>query len=247
VRLNPPTYEVHHGGEVIGPFPFAEITRKLRRGELEATDSYRRFGKTGWKRIDQTLERNRFWEFIFFGLSAFTFILAGLWATYWGMKILSSDRESAAWPSAMGKITFSYVENKDTNDNRFNFQPKVGYEFQSGGRLRHSEYIYQECVTGRESWAQSVVERYPVGSKHLVYFESPRSRLAMLEPGLHPHSFLCIGIGWVALYTGTLMAITSLRIRCRALVHKPSRREAIMGLVAFASVFVFFAIVYWLP
>jgi len=116
VRLHPPTYEVQHGSEVLGPFRFGEIARKLQRGELEVTDTFRRLGKTEWRRLDRALERNRLGEVIFFGPYAIGFVLAGLLATWWGMKILSWDRMSAAWPTAMGRITYSNVEYKATTD-----------------------------------------------------------------------------------------------------------------------------------
>lgn len=239
--------EVLSGGEIKGPLSFRQILSMLRDGDILLDDSYRRAGTSKWQSIKQRLQRNRYWGMLSLGIGALFLILAGVWALDLGLRVLKLEIQSTSWPSAEGQITASQVVQE--HDGNFHYKPDIYYVYKVGGHLLVGDCVYPECMMlGRESWAQSIVTRHPVGSSCRVYYTPYNPARPILEPGVYPHSFTVPGLGCMLLYTGTLFGILAIGSCSGPLVPpKPSRRAGIFLLLVFGSVFVGFAIVCWLP
>jgi len=146
----------------------------------------------------------------------------------------------------MGRISFSKIENRAGKT--FEYHPHVGYQYEVDGHHYFSEIIYPECSLGRQSWAQSVVARYPPQGSCLVYYSPQHPGYAVLEPGVHPHSFIFTGVGAMLVYGGSLAAIAMLRVARRPLVPPALRRgEVFVCLALILSFYVGVAVFCWLP
>ncbi|QDV19004.1 hypothetical protein Pan153_36650 [Gimesia panareensis] len=92
-------------------------------------------------------------------------------------------RQSANWPQTEAEITQSEVK---TGQNRAKpaWTPVVSYRYSVDGKnYTSSDIAFRSFETPIPSHAEEVVEKYPVGSKHPVFYSPEDHSKAVLEKG----------------------------------------------------------------
>lgn len=114
---------------------------------------------------------------------------------------LSAKRRAQAakkWPVAPGEIASSQVKQEHrytAQGYRLYFIPEIIYRYRVNGRDYESRRINFNVAQGvTEAWAQSFVDRYPVGKKVNVSYHPVRPEESVLE-----HTEVSLIIGWFIL------------------------------------------------
>ncbi len=131
---------------------------------------------------------------------------AGVCMMAWGGYEIKGSRESGSWPSTNGTITSSSMSKRTTRDSnhrtRTTYYPKIGFQYQVGGRTYTSTRIaFGTGETGGSvKWARKVVNKYPVGNTVTVYYNPQDPQYGVLESGITWRSiiFLLAGLAFFA-------------------------------------------------
>jgi hypothetical protein len=117
----------------------------------------------------------------FIGVFVGTAILA------WGIGQLRLARASRDWPRVEGRVTSSYIE-----DNRRWGTARVEYAYSVAGSRYTSRQISFDLFNGPGGYgrARSIVARYPVRRKVLVYYAPGRPATAIVEPEVYSPFFM---------------------------------------------------------
>lgn len=98
-------------------------------------------------------------------------------------KKISEARQSANWPQTEAEITRSEVKTGQ-NRGRPSWDPIVSYRYSVDGKnYTSSDIAFRGYSTPIPSHAEEVVNKYPVGSKHPVYYSPEDHSKAVLEKG----------------------------------------------------------------
>ena len=127
------------------------------------------------------------------------FVVAGLLATLWGLRIIVQARRTAQWPTVQGIIEKSIVTSND-ND----LLPNIIFCYEVNGQAYQRSVEFPRDVTPSQEFASSYVDRYPEGSHVLVYYNPENPENATLEPGLGQGDWLVFAIGLGMLVFGIL-------------------------------------------
>ncbi|MEQ8853070.1 DUF3592 domain-containing protein [Gimesia sp.] len=98
-------------------------------------------------------------------------------------KKISEARQSANWPQTEAEITQSEVKTGQ-NRRRPAWTPIVSYRYSVDGKnYTSSDIAFRSFETPIPSHAEEVVDKYPVGSKHPVFYSPEDHSKAVLEKG----------------------------------------------------------------
>ena len=99
---------------------------------------------------------------------------------YWNKSRLV--RRSKRWPSTLGEIIESKMV-RESNDHGNHYHPKIVYRYSARGRSFEGDTVQIGVGgnTGARRKARETVNRYPVGSQVLVYFDPGKPDRACLE------------------------------------------------------------------
>ncbi len=133
------------------------------------------------------------------------FLLVGL-GTFWGLFVGPMLQAFSArnWPEAPCVILASEVKtNRDSDGDTYS--PELRYRFPMDGKdLESTRYGFMK-ISGSHRWAKEIIERYPVGSNTVCYYNPQRPDQAVLNRnlgwsilfGLIPLVFVIVGGGIV--------------------------------------------------
>lgn len=84
------------------------------------------------------------------------------------------------WPSTMGTVTMSTIEQRSSSDSGYTDYPVVQYSYQVGGQAFQSYKLAPGPEVGGTG-ARKVVDRYPVGAQVMVFYNPENPSEAVLE------------------------------------------------------------------
>lgn len=132
------------------------------------------------------------------------FIVAGVLATIWGLRILFMARKSQQWPSVEGLI-----EESDLSSARDDLLPHIIYSYSVSQQSYRQAMKFSGDITPTQEFAQSYVDKYPVGSRVQVYYNPAKPEIATLEPGMGKGDWLILVIGLVMILFGFLLLLVN--------------------------------------
>ena len=107
------------------------------------------------------------------------FIIAGVFASLWGWRIIARGRETLAWPKTNGTITQSEPAS-DADD----LLPLIGFSYQVDNKNYQQTHHFPASVTPSPELSKSYLEKYPVGTSLPVHYHPDDPENATIEPGL---------------------------------------------------------------
>jgi Protein of unknown function (DUF3592) len=122
---------------------------------------------------------------IVIGIVLLALLFTGVW----------QGRVSLKWPTVEGEIVESYVWEDDEAS-----RPRVRYRYQVDDQEYTSDFITFKAYWLVRKTAETMVDRYPVGSRVQVHYNPRRPNRAVLEPGasLPPAVALIFVLAWLA-------------------------------------------------
>ncbi len=148
--------------------------------------------------------------FFFSRIFPLPFALIGAIVLLFGMRHFGHARASLDWPVADAVITASeVVRSRSSNDSGPTYRPEVSYDYSvDGASLSGDRISFGGAVSSsNQSWARSVVARYPVGGQVQVRYHPDDPSLVVLEPGMNWAVWLLPGFGALFLLVGVAMLI----------------------------------------
>lgn len=130
------------------------------------------------------------------------FVVAGIGATLWGLRIILLARQSLEWPSVEGEIKAS-----EMSSDEFDLLPNIEYGYSVDQRTFLQTLKFPSDVTPTREFAQSYVDRYPVGGKVQVFYKPDNPIQSTLEPGLAKGDWLVLAIGLGMLLIGIVLFV----------------------------------------
>jgi len=131
------------------------------------------------------------------------FVVAGLLATFWGLRIIVMARKTLQWPAVEGTIEESKVASESTESN--DLLPHIKFCYSIEHQTFQQVLKFPGDITPSEEFAKSYVDKYPVGSRVQVYYNPANPEIATLEPGLGKGDWLVLAIGLGTLVFGILL------------------------------------------
>jgi hypothetical protein len=126
----------------------------------------------------------------------------GLVAIWGGFELRERARRMTTWPSVLGRVTASAVvaEGAFQTDGSTSYYPQIRYTYVVAGRgyAGQRRSLLNVGVEGVfRGGAQRIVERYPVGSDVLVFYDPANPSEAILErtdPVAGPTLLVAVGV-----------------------------------------------------
>ena len=127
-------------------------------------------------------------------------IVGAVLTIFLGIPMMLNALESKGWPAADGVVTVSEFTSNRDDDGSVTYGASIAYDYTvSGTSLTGSNVHFGQYGTSDPSYGRSIVNRYPVGKRVRVYYNSDDPSTSVLEPGAGWSSFMVGGIG--ALFT----------------------------------------------
>ena len=120
---------------------------------------------------------------IFIGIGVLLLLGAGL-AYLFRQRTAAKQAASVTWPTVQGEVTRAWVHSFRDNNQNLQYMARVKFAYEVQGQRYESERIAWggrgSSVVSTE--AQTVVDRYPTGSRVPVHFNPQKPKEAVLEP-----------------------------------------------------------------
>ncbi len=121
---------------------------------------------------------------LFGGLFALFMLLIGAVLAGIGLFIMQRQRAAAAWPQAAAVIEVSEVIAERHFEGNLYFRPIIRYRYSApGGSYSGDQLATSNRLYPKESTAQKVTARYPVGSTVMARYNPANPAEAVLERG----------------------------------------------------------------
>lgn len=133
------------------------------------------------------------------------FILGGLVASAWGLRVLIVARKSLKWPFVEGVIEESSLSSEGDD-----LLPHIMYSYTVEQQYYRQLLRFSGDITPSQEFAKSYVEKYPAGVHVKVYFNSENPEISTLEPGPGKGDWLILSIGLSMFIFGMLLFISSI-------------------------------------
>lgn len=114
------------------------------------------------------------------GIIGFVFLILNV--IFLGILFFMRRKMAAVsqWPSTMGTVTSSYLEQRHSSDSGYTNYPVVEYSYQVGGQSHQGMKIAPGPEVGGTG-AGKVVARYPAGAQVMVFYNPQNPSEAVLE------------------------------------------------------------------
>lgn len=129
-----------------------------------------------------------------YGIILILVTLAGLAISLWGWLILRQSKQRRQWPSVTGVI-----EASEPHSEQDDLLPNIVYRYEVGGETYRRSLQFPGGTNPMPEFAQSYVDKYPVGAEVQVYYQPDRPGQSTLEPQTRGD--------WMILALGILMTV----------------------------------------
>jgi hypothetical protein len=136
-------------------------------------------------------------QFRFAYAFAGVFIVGGLIALGFGVWNLVWTFRSADWPATEGVIQTASLETRSNDNSHVTHAAKISYTYEVAGTNYTGTRVAFGEMSASATYAQGILNRFPVGKKVPVYFFPNDPQLALLETGVHGGTWICFGVGTV--------------------------------------------------
>jgi hypothetical protein len=131
------------------------------------------------------------------------FIIVGLVVMGAGVWMLIKSLRSEQWPVTDGVILTAEMKSH-SGEHGDTYSANVTYDYQVAGVKFIGKKISIGQMSSSTSYAQEILNRYPVGKKVSVHYSPNDSSEAVLETGIHGGTWICFGVGLAFVLAGTM-------------------------------------------
>lgn len=128
------------------------------------------------------------------------FVVAGVLAALWGLRVMTTGRRSLQWPSVEGTI-----EECKISSDEFDLLPHISFRYQVNQRSYQQSLKFPGDVTPTKEFAQGYVDKYPAGTRVHIYYNPGNPQDSTLEPGAGRGDWLILAIGISMVVIGSLL------------------------------------------
>ena len=146
---------------------------------------------------------------IFFGI----FLVVGIGVSILGVQTTQKSIASDNWPQTQGTIITSDIETHKTHTKHgysYTYGPEIVYTYSVNGQSYTANKVsYSTGSSSDVSYAQKIVNTYPVGTQIPVFYNPENPTEAVLEPGSNTMTYFPIifGIVFIAVGIGGIIYI----------------------------------------
>lgn len=131
------------------------------------------------------------------GLKVFLwfFIGIGFVAISVGANLAFQSFRCKSWPTSQGIIRSAKMGRHRSNKGGTTYSADVSYDYSVGGSRYTGTKVAFGTMSASASYAQNILNHYPVGGKVPVYYSPGDPQTAVLERGIHGGTWVCFGVG----------------------------------------------------
>ena len=131
------------------------------------------------------------------------FILGGLLASGWGLRVLLVARKSLQWPFVEGVIEESRLSSEGDD-----LLPHIMYSYTVEQQNYRQVLKFSGDITPTQEFAKSYVDKFPADAQVKVYYNPEHPEISTLEPGPGKGDWLILSIGLSMFLFGLLLLIS---------------------------------------
>jgi hypothetical protein len=133
------------------------------------------------------------------------FIIVGAIVIGCGAYTLIRSLRCEHWPTTDGVVQSAQMARHEGDaDHGDTYSADVSYSYQVAGVNYDGNRLAFGSVSSSSSYAQGILNHYPVGQKVSVHYDPANPELAVLETGIHGGTWVCFGVGTVFLLAGIM-------------------------------------------
>jgi hypothetical protein len=137
-------------------------------------------------------------------LFCWLFIVIGLALLSVGVFITIKSLRTEHWPVTEGIVRSAEQKSESGSDGGTTYSAAVTYTYQVGGASYTGEKVSIGQMSASSSYAQKILNRYPVGKKVSVHYAPGDPTEAVLETGIHGGTWICLAVGTAFALFGTM-------------------------------------------
>lgn len=146
-------------------------------------------------------------RFLFARLFPIPFLVVGILILTLGVKSFYLAKDSMSWPSAVGLVEFSSVEQR-RNDDSTTYEAEILYHYEVEGVVYSSNRIsFGNVSTSNPNEARRFVNEFPVDSEVTVFYSAGDPEKSVLKPGVHAGTYFMPIFGLIFALCGIGMFI----------------------------------------
>lgn len=130
------------------------------------------------------------------------FIVAGLFATIWGWRIIINGRKTLNWPRTEG-----IIEESRSSDN--DFLPLIHYRYTVAEQTFQQKFEFPPGTSPSNELTSSYLKKYIKGAKVSVSYDPDHAEKATIEPGLANGDWFVFVLGVLTTLFGILFLFFS--------------------------------------
>ncbi len=132
------------------------------------------------------------------------FIIAGLFATLWGWRIIREGKKTLLWPKAQGSI--SKVEATSKADDLL---PQIEFSYRVNDKDYQYPLNFPDSVSPSQELTNQYLKKYPVGTNVQVSYNPDKPEISTIEPGIANGDWFVFVLGILTVIFGIIFLFVS--------------------------------------
>jgi hypothetical protein len=132
------------------------------------------------------------------------FIIAGLFATFWGWRIIREGKKTLSWPKAQGSI--SKVEATSKADDLL---PRIEFSYRVNDKDYQCPLNFPDSVSPSQELTNQYLKKYPVGTNVQVSYNHDKPEISTIEPGIANGDWFVFVLGILTVIFGVIFLFVS--------------------------------------
>jgi len=132
------------------------------------------------------------------------FVIAGLFATFWGWKIISDGKKTLSWPTTLGSI--AKVEATSKSDDLL---PLIEFSYCVNDKAYQCALDFPDSVTPSQELTNQYLKKYPAGTNVQVSYNPDNPEISTIEPGIANGDWFVFVLGVLTVVFGLIFLFIS--------------------------------------
>lgn len=113
------------------------------------------------------------------------------------LSSMQAAEEAAVWPTTEGIVMDSYIATHPGSEGQTSYSPELVYQYQVDGVSYNGDRLFVTSHSSDYGWAQSYLDRYPVGSTITVHYNPANPLEAVIETQANQVDYILLIVGVV--------------------------------------------------